>query len=130
MSQPGSPAVYLTILDPGSALIGRAHFMRYLYEGIRSTGLTTDYSLDYVADTSALNIIVDGFSLIEARDMMAAQVAGGGQHIVVAPEFLTDGTFNLIGEQTGTVYDKDEGWRAQFAAFSLGNSMPARMCST
>jgi len=113
------PFAYVVTLDPRTALTGRAHFMKYVFEGIRAAGLPTDYSIDYVGDPNAINIIVDGFSLLEARDMMATRVSGGGQHIIVAPEFLTQDTFNRIGEQTGTLYDDDEGWRAQFAAFSL-----------
>ncbi|MCR9254777.1 MAG: hypothetical protein NXI16_01635 [Alphaproteobacteria bacterium] len=111
--------VYVLTLHPASVLTGREHFVEYAFHAIGATGAPVDRSLHYVARPDALNIVVDGFSINDAIAMMEARSQGGGEHIIVATEFLTDGTFNDIGQASGTFYDHKDEWRAKFEAFSL-----------
>ncbi|MCR9254934.1 MAG: hypothetical protein NXI16_02430 [Alphaproteobacteria bacterium] len=112
-------SIYVNVIDPLTAFTGAGHFITYCYEGLHSTGMPVDYSIDYVARPNALNIIVDSFDTPYAQDVVARRVRSGGQHILVATEFLTGDTFNDIGERTDSYYDDKEWWRERFERFHM-----------
>jgi len=126
MSRDEPVRIYINMMDPLDIFTGAGHFLTYCYEGLHSTGMPVDYSMDYVAAPNTLNILVEGFKVETAKRIQERRAQLGGDHIIIATEFLTGETFNLVGDTTDSHYDDKAWWQERFDACLLYTSPSPR----